>query len=464
MQFLEPIAHDLELLNRVNPDKVDLKLNAVNKNLEIKKKSSIPNFIRWFIYKIFCIHSPLNSDLDQATVHLVDKIKKINLEDKIFECKQKNSFKKAIENLSKVIKNNGGSRGQEVRDILETIKKIKVVEDVQKLVKQTPQEKLEEILDSTTLDGPEERLLKLSQLLENEEINFSKVQTLRFCVILTQLAPEWLLQHAQRLNPKLIGLIVQIGFTDDNYIKCTLFSEMFEALTREPVSHEHLSAFVKNLPIFKDEYRPKGNYLQRKSMQVFNFKIKFNLDSLIENFTKRLLKLNILNRQVISNMEKHLSPADFQAFLHNFFGFFANYIINQEDEDKSFDVALNLSDHLSPENRQFLLRTLCYAIPIPFLVKVFYKSFPEDNIIKTILELNPDNDEGNIFSNFFEDFINGVIQATFTKDGVLGAPHHVENQGKLRQLRPSIAQAVWNSGSEKYLEILGKKIAVLDLM
>ena len=469
MQALNPINQEIDLLSHLDPKKVTIGLNPESGALEIRKRSSIPNFIKWVIYKIFCIRKPVNADLDQATLSVVQKIVNLNIQNEPITSVRKRFIDTAVKNLRVIVKNNYGTYGKQVRDLLNlewlTMSRIQALEEVIKLI-HDPKEFAQDH------HAPGDYVLNVANFAEENELNFTQRESDVLLEKIKDLSPDWIQRNARSLKPKFIKYIMEKSFNEwDLRLNEEFLPLLFSALVKEPINQENLAAFVKGLPAFNDEYRPGGTYNERENAN-WGIGNKRKVLEPMNKLVQRFLYENKLTSEVMATIERNLTGDDIKSFIQNFFGFVAIQSLSLNDDivenallkrNLNFDKALDFADHLQPHNRLILLETLCQAVPIQSLVKVFYKSKAEDNIIKTILERNPSDHEDHL-DTFFQDLLRALIMATFVEGEVLGHAGHTKNKQKLRELRPSIVEYILNHGSDRRKEILESSMASLALV
>ena len=457
---------EIDFLNNIIPTKFGIALES-NSLVFVKRRSCIRNFFSWFIHLITFTLVPRNASLDKAALHVLNIISQELKRPSGFTKSQKREIKNAIKNLYTIIKNEGGKETHKIKQLLISIDKIKVLDAVKKIEsspimkndppvkkgepeRQDPPEVVQKVENNISAPTIEEQKkepvdkpkdIKLQNLLQdlidkkatkdkiNQEIanlllsvedsvDLSPEQGDIFCSGMNRLNPQWLEQNFKNLHPHLIRFITK---TNLEYLYDKLVSRLWEVLMTGPIRRESLTAFVHGFTPF-NQLLPQFQYMHSLA----------------------LLKNN-LTTQNIAILEKYLSEPDVQHFIESFFGSIALKIKFERHAD--FMSALNLADHLAPKNRKTLLEVLSHTEQIPFLVEVLRKSKVEDNIIKTILERPPENED-----QFFVAFVQECLKHANELPEILQkmAEYVFKNEGIHRQ-----EILYFNISSELLLPYLG---------
>lgn len=440
---------DLLFLNNLNPKKDSVIFNANNK-LELKRISFARKFFNWFIHILSCTRIPVNADLDRVTRHILAEASKYDFKTKLTDVseEEKKLLKNALENLDTIIKKNGGEEGKKVKILLETVEKIKTLDAVQNLkpTKPTSAEKpvppiknelekpipplavsndtrLQELIQRQKPNRSEEVIQaaqELAHLLPQLEGSVALSPEDHFILYhrLNNIEESWITQNAKKLHPNLIRFFAE---------KCLQTSQLgfifnlFVELIKEPLNKENLAAFIRGFPVFDENVRPKGDYYTRVKNEP---RIKeYWLFS-------HLIQKKIVSPDTIIAFEKNLSPEDFSHFIRSFFGHIA--LSHQFYSDQRIEI-LDIVDKFDSENRKKVLQILCQCLYAPVLTQIINKSNPEDNIIETILRLNPAEEEDERDS-FFNELLWGFKNDIYPQALLKIAEYVLKNEADVRKI------------------------------
>lgn len=453
MVISESFKKDVDLLAQLDPEKNSVALDSNNHLVITEKRSTLRNFFSWFIYTISFHQIPRNRELDRVAKYIFKETLNLTLTDQ-----EKTYLNKALKNLKNVIEKNKGSEGKKIEQLLSTkvkiqssgpvknltgnrstetedrrkegeksqeetekpiglsqneesttplVPQIKEPEPVLPLIQLTDEKRLQEFLQSYCLPGREQKKFddeaqqKLVELLPQLDgsVDLSQESTDILSIGLSKISKEWVLANAKKLSPNMIRLLVDKSFQGSTYRKIDFVSYLWEALTKEPVDKQKLTALIHGFPAFKAEFRPHGSYEERIRDSTWLQKALPNQQAAYWfSLADDLINKNLLNPQAIAILEKHLSPQDMRLFIHNFFGFVA--LSSESLKNPRFEHSLGLADSFKPENRAAVLKTLCYSVNPAVLVEVLLRSQPENNLIQTILELNPTEPSDVFFATF----------------------------------------------------------------
>lgn len=108
------------LATHVDTNKNSVTVDDVSKKITLEKKRSlISNFFHWVISLITCSRLPQNEKLDKVTLRVLRGT--LSMDFCSMEGQERNLIKKAIINLSEIVKKNGGSKQNKIKELLKKI-------------------------------------------------------------------------------------------------------------------------------------------------------------------------------------------------------------------------------------------------------------------------------------------------------------------------------------------------------
>ena len=129
MPLSPQVSQEIKFLSGLNPDEHSI-TKVDDQLVTVERRSALCNFWHWFIYLITFTLVPRNGELDELTQEILK-----DLSDEIEKAttNEKDLAEHAVQMLSKVIANNGGSQAAKIDEMLATMEKVQGLPDVQKL-------------------------------------------------------------------------------------------------------------------------------------------------------------------------------------------------------------------------------------------------------------------------------------------------------------------------------------------
>ena len=414
MPLSPKISQEIKFLSGLNPDehsitKVDDQLTTV------EKRSAFRNFWHWFIYLITFTLVPRNRELDELTQEI---LKDLSDEIEKATANEKDLAEHAVQMLSKVIANNGGSQGAKIDEMLATMEKVNGLPDVQKLGG-SPVAKLKEALpkaDNTQLQKliqetwpkidiwkkkTDEENKKKGDDVEDKEVQteneralkeilnpiYEALTSIEDSVVLTKKEFELMIGcfqvdpdlFAKNPTPNLLTCLVK------NALVLSEFGFIEKILTTLPMDMKFVPAFAKGFDTNQGamQQSPKSDEEQAPGKTEFQdvlAAIYAALDIFKDHLTDQEIKAFVL----------HLIERTLQE--------------PSQRSDYSFKTILDLLDKLKPLNNDHaVLKALCQVTDTIKLKLIYLHTEETDFVTQEILKSNPLNQKDP--DKFFDDLV-----------------------------------------------------------
>lgn len=252
MEISQHLKNEMEFLTHIDPVKSTIVFQ--NNTLKEKKKSSrFHQFIRWALYILTCGCMARNPELDKASASLLKEMKEIKGP---LSPDETALLESGMKTLIAIIKNNGGRNGEKAHALLEKIHNTKKMqkEELNLLEKKElpPEdgrlsEKLAAFKEKKPFDTAQAIRPLLLEIKNPKPLTNEEIETLGKAFPLLNYESinkrsEWVKDHLPKFSPLMIGLITSHAINWE-YPNQT-YKELLNALTKEPVIKENLSAFL----------------------------------------------------------------------------------------------------------------------------------------------------------------------------------------------------------------------------
>lgn len=348
---------------------------------KVNKRSVACNFLSWFIYLITFTLIPRNRELDRITRSILKEIQNDLVQ---ATGSEKSLAEKALQNLTIVINDNGGSDGNAVKKMLLTIGKINALPTVQLLSanQTTIQEdkRLQQVLQELLQHPPNDKkgAEKIAELLP----------TLQGWSFLSE-------EELEELGKGLNGL-------DPSFLKENLSTLLLELIVKNSLLRSNLTNIFCIMRAMIYQTFDKDQFMA--FAQGFKEKQKGSKEIDSRQVGELILRLP----QIAPFLQQHLSPDELRGFLENVCQLVVIHCADDSQETvKIFKQALLLLNTFGPDYRQTILQELCKVKPVILLVEIIHSTLPGDNAIESLLTFNPPK-KSDPYDSFFDQFIDNL--------------------------------------------------------